>query len=184
MESLPQSGLVLGERDTYEGRCVLTPTAGDQVAANITKYLISATLYDLRDRAAESETDYLDRLIAFYAVKHPSEPPPSGSSDKLAWIKLRKPFVDNEGDLLPITDLLTWYLTKPVSGTNNTFASWTPAQQAGDPIYTALRACSALSGLNVLSQALGGFNSALITRLQVLQIPIEDPLATDQVKTF
>ena len=38
--------------------------------------------------------------------------------------------------------------------------------------------------MNVLSQALGGFNSALITRLQVLQIPIEDLLATDQVKTF
>jgi hypothetical protein len=184
VESFPQIGLKLGERDTYEGRCVLTPTAGDQVVSNITKYLISATLYDLRDRAANNETDYLDRLIAFYATKHPSEPPPSNQSDKLAWTKLRKTFVDTEGNLLPITDLLVWYLTKPVSGPNNTFAGWTAAQQAGDPIYTALRARSELTGLNVLSQALGGFNSALITRRQVLQIPIEDPRATDQLPKF
>lgn len=36
------------------------------------------------------------------------------------------------------------------------------------------------AGRHVLSQALGGFNAALMTRHQVLQIPIDDPLASDQ----
>jgi hypothetical protein len=184
VDILPGAPLTLGTRDTYEGRCVLTPTASTQFNTNITDYLSSVSLYDLRDRAADQETGYLDRLIAFYEVKHSTDPPPSNASDKLVWIRSRKPFVDSAGNLFAIADLIAWYATKPVAGANNTFGGWSPAQQAADPVYTALRAASALNGLNVLSQALGGFNAALMTREQVLQIPIEDPLASKQPKNF
>lgn len=54
-------------------------------------------------------------------------------------------------------------------------------QQAQDPIYSAIRALAQLDGMTVLSQALGGFNAALMTRKQVLQIPIENPLEGDLV---
>ena len=35
--------------------------------------------------------------------------------------------------------------------------------------------------MTVLSQALGGFNAALMTRKQVLQIPIENPREDDLI---
>jgi hypothetical protein len=60
----PPGPLPLLDRDTYEGRCVMTATASTQLDVNLRTFLKKATLYDCRDRAALSEKGYLDRLIA------------------------------------------------------------------------------------------------------------------------
>jgi hypothetical protein len=160
----------------------MTPTASTQLDTNLRNFLTKATLDDCRDRAASGEGDYLDRLIAWYQTKH-SVTPPTQDAEKGPWLKRQKPFVDpdkkdDQGNplLLPIPDLLTWYAKKPVAGANNTIGNAQAAQQAQDPIYSAIRALSQLGEMTVLSQALGGFNAALMTREHVLQIPIEDPM--------
>ncbi|HEY0038633.1 MAG TPA: hypothetical protein VGB66_18180, partial [Longimicrobium sp.] len=166
----------LGNRNSYEGRCVITPTAGTQLATNVGAYLAQATLYGVRDPAADGEAGYLDRLVAWFQQQHPAAAPPAAESDRANWIQVHRPFVDMDGNLLPATGLPAWYAARPVSG-GGTVSGWPAARQAADPFYTAVRALAALPGMNVLSQALGGFNAALLLREQVLQIPVEDPLA-------
>ncbi|HEY5752884.1 MAG TPA: hypothetical protein VIT21_07040, partial [Chthoniobacterales bacterium] len=180
----PPNALPVGDRDTYEGRCIMTPTASTQLDTNLRTFLLKATLDDCRDRTANEEADYVNRLIAWYQTKPKNGvTPPTQDAEKGPWLKQQKPFVDpdkkdDQGNplLLPIPDLLTWYAQKPVAGANNTIGNATAAQQAQDPIYSAIRALSHLGEMTVLSQALGGFNAALLTRKQVLQIPIENPM--------
>ena len=180
----PPGSLPLLDRDTYEGRCVMTATASTQLDVNLRTFLKKATLYDCRDRAAVSEKGYLDRLIAWYQMKH-NLVPPVKEAEKVPWAKQQKPFVDDLGDLLPVSDLQAWYADKPVAGAKNTVGnSWNAAQQAQDPLYSAVRALSRLGGKTVLSQALGGFNAALTTRKQTLQIPIENPMEEGQLQPF
>lgn len=174
-------GLPLLDRNTYEGRCVITPAASTQLDTSLGNFLRKTTLDDCRDRAAK-ETDYVNRLIKWYQTKH-NVTPPTTDAEKLAWLKQQRPFVDpvkkdadNNPLLLPINDLFNWYGDKPVKG-NVTVNSLDQTQQSQDPIYSAIQSLKKLGGMPVLSQALGGFNAALMTREQVLQIPIEDPVA-------
>ena len=181
---LPKS-LDLHSSNTYQGRCLMTPAASTQLDTNLRTFLIKTTLDDCRDRTAK-EPDYVNRLIAWYLTKH-NVTPPAKDSEKGPWLKQQKPFVEDKKDangnpvLFPVAELETFYSNKPVAGgANHTVGnSWDHTQQAQDPIYSAIRALSQLEGKLVLSQALGGFNAALITRNQVLQIPIEDPMGAD-----
>src|SRR5262249_21513423 len=166
----------------YQGRCVMTPTAGQQLDANLRNFLLKTTLDDCRDRTAGGEGDYIKRLVAWFATK-PGGAPPHPDAEQESWLKQQRPFVDKDkrdenGNpcLLPSTDLLTWYAQKPVAGANNTVGNASAVQQAADPVYSAIRALDRVGGMSVLSQALGGFNAALMTRRQVLQIPIENPM--------
>ena len=176
------NGLSLLDRNTYEGRCLMTPTASTQLDTNLRGFLIKTTLDDCRDRAASGETGYIDRLITWYQTKHKIKPPQT-DAEKRRWLKLRMPFIDPEKKdpggnplLLPVAELLTFYAGKPMAGAGRIVSNLTTGQQAQDPVYSAIRALSKLDGKLVLSQALGGFNAALMTRRQVLQIPIEDPM--------
>lgn len=185
---LAKKNLPLLERDTYEGRCVITPAAGTQLDNNLRTFLIRTTLDDCRDRGA-SGSDYLDRLIKWYQAKHNIQPPKT-DAEKALWLKQQKPFVDplkKDADdnplLLPVRDLFNWYGDKPVKN-NSTVKSQDATQQAEDPIYSAIRSLAKLEAMPVLSQALGGFNAALMTREQVLQIPIEDPVEDDHLKSL
>jgi hypothetical protein len=188
---LPIEGLSLLDRNTYEGRCVITPSASTQLDTNLRTFLKKATLDDCRDRAASGEADYVNRLIAWYQTKH-NVKPPTKDAEKGPWLKQQKPFVDPKNKdangnprLLPVEELSIWYGEKPVKGANNTVSkSWDARHQAQDPIYSAIRALSHLEGMLVLSQTLGGFNAALMTRKQVLQIPIEDPVEDDFLNTL
>lgn len=60
----------------------------------------------------------------------------------------------------------------------------TPAAQASDPVYSAIRAYQALQTLPCLSQALGGFNEALLMFRQTLQLNIADPLGFAEYQPF
>jgi hypothetical protein len=180
---LQNDSLSLLPRNTYEGRCVITPAASTQLDTSLSTFLIKATLDDCRDRSAAGDAGYVDRLIKWYQTKH-NVTPPNTDAEKVLWLKQQKPFVDpaNKDDnprLLPVKDLFDWYGDKPVKGANATVKSWDDTQQAQDPIYSAIRSLNKLADRLVLSQALGGFNAALMTRQQVLQIPIEDPVEDD-----
>ncbi|WP_262382328.1 hypothetical protein [Microcystis aeruginosa] len=71
-----------------------------------------------------------------------------------------------------------WYKT-----INDAFLN-SPETKAKDPIYTAIRAYQNLLSLNCLSQALGGFNEALLMHKQTLQLPIADPLGFNDYQPF
>ncbi|MFL5806704.1 MAG: hypothetical protein ACJ8CR_33870, partial [Roseiflexaceae bacterium] len=53
-----------------------------------------------------------------------------------------------------------------------------------DPVGTALRAFQHLQATPSMSQSLGGFNEALLTRKQTLQLDIADPLGFDDYRPF
>ncbi|MBD2357421.1 hypothetical protein H6G41_22845 [Tolypothrix sp. FACHB-123] len=61
---------------------------------------------------------------------------------------------------------------------------WYPTKDFKDPTYTAIKTYKDLKSLNCLSQALGGFNEALLMHKQTLQLIIEDPIGFDDYKTF
>jgi hypothetical protein len=171
---------------SYNSRCLLTPSASTQLDTNLSTFLIKTTLDDCRDRAAGTAIDYVNRLITWFQKKH-NVTPPTKDSEKLPWLKKQNPFVADQKDangnpvLLPVNDLKTFYEAKPIAGgANNIFGSLSNTQKSQDPISSAIRALAQLQGKNVLSQALGGFNAALMTRNQVLQIPIEDPIGKDE----
>ncbi len=185
----PAANLSTLNSNVYDGRCLITPAAGTQLDTNLRTYLLKVTLDDCRDRAAVNESDYVNRLIGWYQTKH-SATPPAKDSEKAAWLRQQKPFAADKKDangnsvLLPVDELSTFYRDKPVNGENKTVGnSWTDTQKAQDPVYSAIRALDHLQGKPVLSQALGGFNAALMTRNQVLQIPIEDPMNADTILT-
>jgi hypothetical protein len=71
-----------------------------------------------------------------------------------------------------------WYETTNDASLN------TPENKVKDPIYTAIRAYQNLLSLNCLSQALGGFNEALLMHKQTLQLPIADPLGFNDYQPF
>src|SRR5215217_1263791 len=186
---LPGS-LPLVDPKSYIGRCLITPTASTQLDSNLRNFLKTVTLADCRDRAASSEPDYVNRLIEWFKTKH-NVTPPAKDSEKTPWLKQQKPFVEDQKDangnpvLMPVAELKSFYDDKPIAGgANHTVGNtWNEEQKAQDPIYSAIHALLKLGGKLVLSQALGGFNAALMTRQQVLQIPIEDPMEADTALT-
>ncbi|MEM7036244.1 MAG: hypothetical protein AAF570_04630, partial [Bacteroidota bacterium] len=88
-----------------------------------------------------------------------------------------------------------WYLTKPVyDGSPSTFqASFTDestaafdteAARLSDFNYALIKAYQQVRASHFISQALSGFNNALLMHQQTLQIPVSDPLGFDHYQTF
>ncbi|GIH15132.1 hypothetical protein Raf01_33040 [Rugosimonospora africana] len=69
--------------------------------------------------------------------------------------------------------LLDWQQGKPQ-----------PADGGPDPVGTALRALVELRRTPTLAQSLGGFNEALLSRRQTLQLDVADPLGFDDYRRF
>jgi hypothetical protein len=68
-----------------------------------------------------------------------------------------------------------------------TVQAWLATKPSGptpDPVATALRALEHLQTTPSLSQSLGGFNEALLTRRQTLQLDVADPLGFDDYRRF
>ena len=62
--------------------------------------------------------------------------------------------------------------------------AWYAPKTFADPIYTAIKAYQELQSLDCLSQAIGGFNDALLMHKQTLQLPIEDPIGFADYQDF
>ncbi len=61
---------------------------------------------------------------------------------------------------------------------------WAHGAAHHSAIYTAIQAYEKLQGLNALSQAIGGFNDALLTYGRVMQLDVKDPLAFPSDREF
>ncbi|HET9971770.1 MAG TPA: hypothetical protein VFQ68_26285 [Streptosporangiaceae bacterium] len=72
-----------------------------------------------------------------------------------------------------IEQVQQWLATKPA-----------PAGPEPDPVATALAALLRLQVTPSLSQSLGGFNDALLTRRRTLQLDVADPLGFDDYRAF
>jgi hypothetical protein len=87
---------------------------------------------------------------------------------------------DTYEDLLSqkIADIRSW------NEAANSATLGTAEKRAADPIYSGIRAYQALGATPCLSQALGGFNEALLMYRQTLQLAIDDPLGFSDYQSF
>lgn len=149
----------------YSGRAILTPHAHVQLKERLAAFLEKLQrddFYQAGDIPAAQQGDYNKMFNTWY---------------------------DRQKYPLKVEDwtaLQTWYEDKPAYyNANITQVSDLPAEERSkDPIYTAIRAYGAVAPINVLAQALGGFNEALLMRKQTLQLPIADPLGFDDYQPF
>lgn len=82
-------------------------------------------------------------------------------------------------DPAPVIDALqTWYEQTNAAGLA------TPQAKAADQAYSAIRALRELLRMPFLSQALGGFNDALLMHRTVKQLPVDDPLGFADYRAF
>jgi hypothetical protein len=171
--------------NTYYGRCILTPHASRQTRYNLERYLLDVTLLDCWPGGIESNEikTFGPRLATWYETvlgHNPSSPAPPQTSgadyerDFAVWCGEQHPFRQEGNGQLVDGHCAAQYPGKPIAG-GKFFKDSTAAEQAQDPVYTAIRALGQLPGLQILSQSLGGFDDALLGRFRELQIPIEEP---------
>ena len=88
------------------------------------------------------------------------------------------PLEQQSGDYLGknLESIQVWY--------KQAFSLTNSEAEAKDSIYNAIRALKELEGLDCLSQALGGFNEALLMHKQTMQLSITDPLGFDDYQSF
>ncbi|WP_233271165.1 hypothetical protein [Microcystis aeruginosa] len=164
-------GAVLKAANVYSGRSILTPHAGIKLKEKIEVYLKK----QLPDEAKE-----------YYELKQ-SEQGEAYQKRIQDWYKDKPNSLTNLDQQEKIQAIQAWYEQKPCydpSNPNLIFTNLLSDQKAKDPIYTAIRAYQNLLSLNCLSQALGGFNEALLMHKQTLQLPIADPLGFNDYQPF
>lgn len=113
---------------------------------------------------------------------------PPTQKDKLTYMgELEKWFARKS--TLPVdayAEYNRWYLDKPVYNTSiQKFGDvFDVPARSKDFNYTIIQAAIQLAGGHFLSQALSGFNNALLMLQQTLQLPVADPLGFPEYKNF
>ncbi|MEE8059518.1 MAG: hypothetical protein V3T17_17035 [Pseudomonadales bacterium] len=149
----------------YRGRSVLTPYAKEQLIKTITGQLNNLKQEDGYQAISEitdaDKDSYHQELDSWYATK-----PENDSA---------------------IAGYETWYLAKPVYNNGiKTFSEEFTDETArlNDFNYVLIKTYEELNNGHFISQALGGFNSALLMHHQTLQCPVSDPLGFDDYRAF
>ena len=149
----------------YRGRAILTPYARQELTAIAAGYLDNLSLEDsfqvIGQINEEQRVSYNERLVAWLETK-----PDSGSTPAA---------------------FESWYLTKPVY--NNGMATFSEVfvsdtERFNDFTYTIIRAYAEVEDKQLVSQALGGFNNALLMQHQTLQLPVSDPVGFNDYREF
>lgn len=160
----PGQHKVVGAANLYSGRTVLTPSAEVQLKGEIEAFLKHRMLSD---------------YAAFLQQKAAAARPPDQQLQRMLlkkWNnKWKAPADDDVGQEFSrhIAKLIPWYGEQP----------WRSSSAAVANIITAYRYLQSETFYS-LSQALGGFDDALLMHRQVLQLPIADPLAFDDYAAF
>lgn len=153
-----------------------------------------------RGAAFNAEVDYhYDRHLFAWASQYFGMPTYSGAcidpatsptaqvlaeqqNEIRVWMSQQYPFRmagKQEPTLIDLTALAatTWCGDTPVlddNGALTTLATLSSAEQAENPVATAMSAWGKIAGGGLLAQALSGFNDALLTRQRDLQLPVWD----------
>ncbi|MEM6268494.1 MAG: hypothetical protein AAF998_03610 [Bacteroidota bacterium] len=174
---------VISAAATYTGRAILTPYAKTQLLSTIVGQLnglLEANCYQvIGDISDNDATHYATDLSDWFANKPTLE----------EW------FADDAAYDTQMTTFEEWYLGKPVysaapltlrtvftDSTTNTFDE--TAARLSDFNYALIKAYQQARSSHFISQALSGFNNALLMHQQVMQLPVEDPLGFEDYQTF
>ncbi|NEQ65138.1 MAG: hypothetical protein F6K21_06495 [Symploca sp. SIO2D2] len=165
--------------------------------------LADIKLGGLRNHTVTNEVDYnYDQALFIWAntifatpqppflssLKDPATLTPQQITEQqneiAAWMATQFPFakkVNGKDVLIDLATLVSnhsdWYSSRPLildDATLGVFSSLSAAEQAKDPLPTAVRAYNSVSGKSLLSQALSGFNDALLTQQREFQLPVWD----------
>ena len=157
----------------------------------------------IRSQVIDDETDYQYDLQLFTwantifgiakppflgNLKDPSTLTPSEITQQkneiATWMAMQYPFVkevNNKKELIDLGTLASthvdWYDVRPVildGAKLGQFSALLESEQAKDPLVTAVNAYNTLTGKSLLSQALSGFNDALLTQEREFQLPVWD----------
>jgi hypothetical protein len=181
LSSRPGKGAITKAANVYSGRSILTPYATvqlkDRLVVYLFKCLLDASVVDFIPPQAQ-EHGFRDRIDE-WCKKRPWDAPDDRDIETIR----------NWCEGLDFEEIKKHYETRPVydeqaPNLELVFSDLSQKQRAKDPIYTAIRAFQVLKDLPSLSQALGGFNEALLMRKQTMQLPIADPLGFDDYQPF
>ncbi|MBT9314057.1 hypothetical protein [Leptothoe spongobia] len=165
------------DSNIYSGFSILTPYANPLLQKRIEEYL------DKHDHNGQATiTNPVYQTISDYAQHLKNQQPRDREIESHLRQSIAPQYVDYEeaveidsdeylGELANIQTLKQWY-------EDNKF------DIIPHPVATAKQAQARLKNLNCLSQAIGGFNEALLMHKQTLQLPIQDPIGFADYQTF
>jgi hypothetical protein len=114
---------------------------------------------------------------------------PPSEKEKTAYSQQLSTWYAQYPDVKKVTynDILHWYLDKPVYNKGiQKFSEAIPEEnkRIKDFNYTLIQAAIRINNGHFLSQALSGFNNALLMHHQTLQLPVGDPLGFSEYQSF
>jgi hypothetical protein len=172
-ELMPQNINTTNAAASYKGRSILTPHAKKGLFKTIQEYLKHLAPEDcylvLSTITDDQVKTYKDQLQEWFTRKPALKDwYPSGEDHKKA-----------------IEAFRDWYIKRKVFSNGIIIElSTLPTELEKDFIYTTIRSALDLFGKNFLSQALSGFNNALLMHHQTLQLPVADPLGFAEYQKF
>ncbi|MEM9685856.1 MAG: hypothetical protein AAF934_02925, partial [Bacteroidota bacterium] len=174
--SVQSSKSVVNAATIYSGRSVLTPYA----KKNLTKTMVShlnnlqqEDCYQVIGTITDAQKDtYTTNLSSWYTTNS---------------IPTIADWYDTDAEYTTaITAYKTWYESKPVynNGSETTFNTLSDTEKLQDFNYALIETYEEALNSHFISQALSGFNNALLMQHQTLQLPVSDPLGFDDYRTF
>ncbi|MEM9685878.1 MAG: hypothetical protein AAF934_03040 [Bacteroidota bacterium] len=182
-----QSGKsVVSDAAVFSGRTVLTPYAKKQLAQTITSYLNNLQqedCYQVISSISDADKEsYNSALTTWF----------SGKPTIAYW------YATDTEYTTAINTYKTWYESKPVynddgsaeptvlfgddDGSNTN--ELTGAQRLQDFNYALIESYIEARASHFISQALSGFNNAMLMHHQTLQLPVYDPLGFEDYRSF
>lgn len=149
----------------YRGRSILTPYAKKQLINTITDHL-----------------DHLKQEDCYQVMSALPDNQPENYATKLTDWHNSKP-----AKTASAADYKNWYLTKPVY--SNGIIPFSEAfksekERLSDVNYAIIQSYAYINSRHFISQALSGFNNALLMHHQTLQLPVADPLGFEDYLEF
>lgn len=159
--SLDGNAIDLNQGYSYTGRSILTPYAKVHFQHVARKELNQLTI------SSEQEGN---KIWQEWIGRKP---------DLLEW------YHSPEEELTKLVNFKKWYQEQPLEGAEGRFfAELEEQEKANDFHYALILALKELSDAHCISQALGGFNAALLMHRHGLQIPVDDPLGFEDQQAF
>lgn len=165
------------EPNIYSGSSILTPYANSLLQKRIEEYLSKHE--DTGETTVENPV--YQKIVAYQSQLEKKQPRDLETENYLR---------QNISNKVPKYESVVRIDANPQLGsleTIRTLRQWyedNKLDRIPHPVATAKEAQAILQKLNCLSQALGGFNQALLMHKQTLQLAIDDPIGFSDYQTF